>query len=338
MVAGDDQVLNFIKKSYEFTTSMGISKIGFIDCYPAVNDSMEGCALGDLIGMAIRLSDCGMGDYWDDVDACVRNQLAESQLLDAAQLTRIAESSPAYGADHYGWPAFPIYNRQGSYENVIQRSLGLFGSNIWPTSIPETWIMQCCTGNAVNGLYYAWEGILRENGETATVNLLLNRAGRLVDIDSWIPYEGKVEIINKHASRILVRIPGWVKLSEVAFFVESGGCSPIHGAPQAPVMAGRYAIFDAIQPGSILRLTFPIKEYEASYTVSFRTHSEKTHRIQFRGSTVVDISDKDKRPTSYHLYLRDELKSGGPTPMDGKASTTLRELTRFVADKVIRNW
>ena len=61
-----------------------------------------------------------------------------------------------------------------------------------------------------------------------------------------------------------------------------------------------------------------------------RTSSEKTHRIRIRGSTVIDISDRDTRPTSYQLYQRDNLKSGGPAPM--------QQVTRFVADKIIRNW
>jgi hypothetical protein len=33
--------------------------------------------LGDLVGVYIRLSDAGAGDYWDDVDHIVRNHLVE---------------------------------------------------------------------------------------------------------------------------------------------------------------------------------------------------------------------------------------------------------------------
>jgi len=322
MVSGDERALDFVRKAYEFSTTVGISKIGFIDCYPAVNDCMEGCALGDLIGMGIRLSDCGMGDYWDDVDACVRNQLAEAQLLDAGQLARIIEASPAYGAEHYGWPAYPVYDRQGWYGNVIEKTLGLFGSQIWPTSIQEPYIMQCCTGNAINGLYYAWEGTLRENGTTASLNLLLNRAGQLVDVDSYLPYEGKVVITNKGASRIQVRIPGWVKISETVFTVD--------GNPRTPGYAGRYAIFDDLKPGSIVGMTFPLHEYDASYTMGYRTRFEQTYQIRFRGSTAIDISPRDEHPTSYQLYQRGHLKDGGPAPM--------RMVNRFVADKMIRNW
>ena len=41
----------------------------------------EGCAVADMTLLAILLSDGGVGDYWDDVDQYVRNQLIEHQVL-----------------------------------------------------------------------------------------------------------------------------------------------------------------------------------------------------------------------------------------------------------------
>jgi hypothetical protein len=322
-VTGNLSVLEFVRRSYEFSLSVGIPRIGFIDTYPATGSPcMEACALGDLIGLAIRLTDCGMGDYWDDVDACVRNHLAESQLLDAQRLRDIAAGSPPSDPGDYGWPAYPVYDRQGEFENVIERSLGLFGSTPQISGIPVPWIMQCCTGNAVNGLYYAWEGALRESGTTAAVNLLINRAGKLVDVDSWIPYDGRVEIVSKSAARVMVRVPGWVALKDVAYSID--------GNPYTPGLAGRYAIFDGLSKGSTIRLDFPLHEEEASYTVGFRTKFEKTYRIGFRGSTAIDISPGDDSPTTYPMYLRDHLKSPGAAPT--------RKVTRFVADRIITNW
>ena len=42
------------------------------------------------------------------------------------------------------------------------------------------------------GLFYAWDGIVRHQDGTAQINLLLNRASPWLDIDSHLPYEGKV--------------------------------------------------------------------------------------------------------------------------------------------------
>ena len=34
-----------------------------------------------MIGLAIRFSKAGIGDYWDDADRWIRNMLAQGQLL-----------------------------------------------------------------------------------------------------------------------------------------------------------------------------------------------------------------------------------------------------------------
>ena len=47
------------------------------------------------------------------------------------------------------------------------RSLGTFAGLSRPGSLPNPFVMQWCTGNATQGLYYAWEGIVRETGDTA---------------------------------------------------------------------------------------------------------------------------------------------------------------------------
>jgi hypothetical protein len=43
------------------------------------------------------------------------------------------------------------------------------------------------------------------------VNLLLNRASAWADLDSYIPYEGRVDVRVKRDCELAVRIPEWVK-------------------------------------------------------------------------------------------------------------------------------
>jgi len=56
---------------------------------------------------------------------------------------------------------------------------------------------------------------VRESQGVAQVNLLLNRASPWLDIDSYLPYQGKVVIRNKTARLIAVRIPRWADLGAV---------------------------------------------------------------------------------------------------------------------------
>ena len=94
MAAHDVRVLEFVRRYYEFSLTQGIARIGYIDTHPSSTDECEGCGLGDLVALGIRLSDAGMGDYWDDVDACVRNRLVEQQFTDAKILEQISANSP----------------------------------------------------------------------------------------------------------------------------------------------------------------------------------------------------------------------------------------------------
>lgn len=315
-VTMNQRIIEFVRRAYEFTLTQGIPRIGWINCYPGASNQMEGCALGDLVGLGVRLSDMGVGDYWDDVDAVVRNHLVEQQLTRADELERIVAQFRDLQAE---LPA-PLPG-QFSFDNVIARSIGVFAGTSLPNAIPKPWVMQCCTGNATQGLYYAWEGILRETGDQAVVNLWLNRAGRLVEVDSCLPYEGKVVIRNKAARRVSVRVPSWVRQATLRCEVD--------GIFAEPSWAGRYAIFDGLRAGTALTLAFPVLSETATYTVNAQTAQERKYRCEFRGSTLIDIAPRDDEAASYPLYRRAHLRTD---------RTPYRTVQRFVAVRTVREW
>ncbi len=313
----NQRVLEFVRRAYEFTLSQGIPRMGWINCYPGALNQMEGCALGDMVALGVRLSDAGLGDYWDDVDAVVRNQLAEQQLIRADLLENVAaqfknEADPTRDDKMPG---------KFCFDNIIARSLGTFGGTSLPTSIPKPWVMHCCTGNATQGLYYAWEGTLRETGDKAVVNLLLNRAGRLVDVESYLPYEGKVVIRNKTAGRLAVRAPSWV--DKRALRSEDGQLA------NEPYWVGRHLVFESPRPGAAITLTFPVPVQTSTYTVNARSPQEQQYACEFRGSTLVDIAPRDKALTGYPLYQRAHMRA---------SAAPFRRARRFVAAKTVRGW
>ena len=318
--AGDVRVLEFVRRAYEFTLTQGIARLGWINCWPAsrsANNFCESCALGDLVAMGIRLSDAGLGDYWDDVDACVRNQLVEQQVTDAAALERIAAAS-----SNPSWMEGPqAHPNQLNYDNTIARTLGVFFGQGSPVAAPNPWVMQCCTGNATQGLYYAWEGAVRESGDTAHVNLLLNRASKLLDVHSHLPYEGKVILKNKGARRIAVRIPAW--LDRRALRATVGGKSV------EPDWLGNRLVFCGLDAPCEIALTFPVAETTASYTVAANTPAEHAVICRFRGSTCVDVSPRDTAPTSYPFYDRAGMRND---------RTPMKQVDRFIADRIVGAW
>jgi len=311
----DQRLLEFVRRAYEFTLSMGIGRVGWVDCWPGTGDrgQVEGCALGDLVALGIRLSDAGMGDYWDDVDAVVRNHLIEGQLVRADLLERVSAAGEAV-------PVTP--SKRVCAENVIARALGNFAGSSTPADIPEPWVMQCCTGNGTQGLYYAWEGIVRGDGDGAQVNLLLNRASRWLDIDSHLPYEGKVEILVKKARRLAVRIPCWVERRKVL--------TSVNGVIRQVPWVGNYVTLGELKPGDRLTLEFPVPETSASYTIAANIPGqEQVYEFEFRGSTAIDVSPHDDSATSIPLYRRDHMRAG---------KAPAKRVTRFVADRPIVMW
>jgi hypothetical protein len=135
-------------------------------------------------------------------------------------------------------------------------------------------IAGCRAGNSPEGLYYAWHGITRLKDGVATVNLFLNRASPWMDVDSYVPYEGKVVLHNKLAHVALVRIPEWVEADKIESFVND------HAVKPAP--AGHYLLFERLKPGDQIRLQFPIRESTRTYTIA-----GKPYTVSFRASTVL---------------------------------------------------
>lgn len=316
-LVGDVRVLEFVRRAYEYTWTFAIPRMGWINCYPARVNVCEGCALGDIVALGIRLTDAGLGDYWDDVDAVVRNHLVEQQLVRADLLERVANASPARGPENYS-----PYANQEARENVIERSLGNFAGQSSPTSIPHPRAVQCCTGNGTQGLYYAWECIVRQEGNSAQVNLLLNRAAQCLDVDSYLPYEGRVTIHNRSVRRVSVRIPSWIMRKEIR--------ADVSGVPRPIARVGNYLVFDDLKPSDKINIEFPIRETTGRYTACAGIPKiEQTYTCTFRGSTLVDISPRDDNPTSYPLYLREHMR---------KDKAPLKKITRFASGKTILRW
>ena len=132
------------------------------------------------------------------------------------------------------------------------------------------------------------------------MNLLLNRVSPWLDVASYLPYEGLVELRNKRAECIAVRIPGWVDSSSVT--------TEVNGAAAAPLKSGNYLLFTALKPGDLIALRFSVEERTERYTIG-----ETTYTTVLRGSTVVDIAprltDTPEHRSKYPFFVRAHLRA-----------------------------
>jgi hypothetical protein len=326
----DVELKRFVADAYEYARNFGIARMGF---FPAViaplaeldksgvkGMAAEGCGIADMTLLAILLSEGGVGDYWDDVDQYVRNHLVEFQVLRRDLLEAIVAAGPEHKLDP----------RMETDDRVIDRQLGAFVSPADPT-ISYAWWTMCCLGNCSVAIYKAWESILRFKDGVAQVNLLLNRASAGLDVNSYLPYEGKVVLTNKAARKAYVRMPAWVDKSAVKCRVNDRQITP--------AWLNNYVIVEGLASKDVATLEFPMVE-------TTEEHTEPTYRQQytcwFRGNTLLDIAPRAARPVRTHdtsddgsqfvinkgypLYQRESCKA---------QFAPLRKLKRYVAPVII---
>jgi len=294
-VTRDASLMDFVRQSYEYArTHYGLPRIGMFG---------EGCMNADMVAISIMLSDAGLGDYWDDTDMYVRNHLVESMFTSPERIEQVIRYSPKSD------PKSP----QDSTDDVVRRSVGVVGSPAMTCMTPFS--IGCCTGNLTQAIYYAWESIVRSQRGSAQVNLLLNRASPWLDVESYLPYEGKVLVKNKTSRRVEIRIPSWVDRSKLA--------ARLNGEPASTFWVGNFVVVEGLKANDAIALEFPVKEAKEQYTSEGRTYT-----LTFRGNTLVDVSPRDDRGY-YAIYQRDELK---------QAKVPTRDVTRYVSPVSIKWW
>jgi hypothetical protein len=313
---GDAELIELVKNGYEFGKELGEPLTGF---FPEVRrksfETCESCGVGDMIYLAIRLTQIGVGDYWEDADRWVRNHFVESQL------TRMEWIEPhkiaALQSDE--WKEAAVRRKtmveEGTLfpdeKDALERSRGSWAG--WTLAndavvADRPGIMQCCTGNAARSIYYAWNAIVTAEGNNARVNLLLNRASPWLDVDSHLPYEGKVVIKNKTAKKLSVRIPEWTARDRVV-------CD-VNGAQRTIVWSGKYIEIDKLKNGDVVTIQFPMVQKSL-----FKVIGDVPYRLTLKGNTVVDI---DPPGRLYPLYQRDHYKAD---------SAPMKKTTRFVSEE-----
>jgi len=347
---GDARIKQFVRDGYEYLRNWGIARIGLFG---------EMCATSDMTYLAIKMSDYGVGDYWEDVDCYVRNILADRQITSADKLRKAVQTEPILArflprtvpTDLINNPnaqtvglgqnlekdaakTVPLDPAFESEDNVVERCVGAFLSDAgYPSETVKIRLMFniCCPGNANHALFYAWESIVRcdTNGH-ATVNLLLNRASPWLDIDSWLPYEGKVVIHNKTARSLAVRMPRWVNKREVK--------SEIKGHAANTYWVDSFLMFQNLKPGDNITINFPMVETRENYTLKWKRDGRwmegtnpgpnwkndhpEVFTFYFKGNTVVDLAPRPK-DSAYPSFERNQYKQD-------KAPTV--QVKRFVSD------
>ena len=190
-----------------------------------------------------------------------------------------------------------------------------------PLPFKTGWCL-CCSPWGNLGIAYAWEATLRYADGVARVNLLLNRASPWMDIDSYLPYQGKVVLRNKAAHEALARIPLWVDKKAVGCRV---GQQAVH-----PEWFGNYLRFRGLRAGDVVTIEFPVANRVEQWTSpgpNLPLAPGTIYTIKFRGNTVVELSPP-LAPGSWLYQNRPEKYKATAAPM--------KKMTRYVTPAVLK--
>ena len=137
LVADDQRAKELVADAYGYARQMGIGRLGL---FPTGGESTEGRTIGDMIGLAVTLTDAGLGEHWDDVEKYARNGLLCAQATDLDELRRVSEAgkerppnAPFGGiCDSRFGQSKKLSNKgalpgQEVHDRVLERTLGAFG-------------------------------------------------------------------------------------------------------------------------------------------------------------------------------------------------------------------
>ncbi|MBI2841974.1 MAG: hypothetical protein HYX78_01090 [Armatimonadetes bacterium] len=300
IATNDSRLKEFVRDGYEWSRQYRLPRLGFID-------NGEGCAAPRLMNLAIKLSYANVGDYWEDVDLYIRNNPAEYQFTpdDVSAARQLVGNNPRCDPPKI---------------DAIQAAVGAVPAGINERGKALWWL--CCTSHGNLAFYYAWDATLRYDKGVAQINLLLNRASPWMDIDSYLPYEGKVVLKNKKAKEALVRIPLWVDKEMVKCRV---------GKKQVDQeWFGRYLRVRSLKPGDIVTIEFPVRERTEQWIGQewIPAPQIKTFDLKFRGNTLVEISP-EMFPVGCTFYK-------GRAEQYRAQKARMKKVTRFVTPLILK--
>lgn len=266
----------------------------------------ETCSLVDLIATGITLARSGYVEYWGVVERFLRNHLAESQLLDLDWVVQTDDKS----AD------IPYVK---SFYKVAERTRGSFAGYSAPNDFVcdvnegrghTNDLQLCCLGSGTRGLFMGWSNTVTEDKGTISVNFLLNRGSKWLDVSSYLPHEGKVVLdIHQDIERLQVRIPEWAGFTKIQFERERDGQTESgRGNEPSRWVNKHFLLLGPARAGEKITVTFPL-----SFRKTLENAVGQTFEAEWRGDDVIGITPQGKTKPLYSgrkVYDRAPMREG----------------------------
>ena len=307
---GDSSLIAWVKKCYDWALTQ-CTAFGWTpgDMQDQAYEH-ETCSVVDAISVGVTLAKAGYHEYWETVERFLRNQLTEAQLLDTSWIEECQDKSRDTP-------------RRRTYYKVAQRLRGAFAGYSAPNDYvyDGKWgrghvmdVQGCCVASGTRGLHVGWSHIVTESRGRVSVNLLLSRGTRWLDVHSHMPHEGRVDLdVNTDIPQLLMRMPEWAPFGGVEV-TRTRGSERVETTGRRLSWTGRFVKLGAAAAGERISVRFPLRERR---TVERAVDREFT--VDWRGDDVVGISPAgsicplysgrkvfDKAPMRSFSYTRED--------------------------------
>lgn len=297
----DSFLMNWVKKCYDW----GISKCTSFGWTPGDLEDQayehETCTLVDAIGTAITLAKNGYTEYWGTAERFLRNQLTEAQLLDTSWI----KQSDTKEND---------IPQEKTYYKVADRLRGAFAGYSAPNDFVYSGmkgrghimdVQVCCVASGARGLYNGWNNTITEENGRVSINMLLNRASKWLDLYSSLPHEGKLEITAKvDMKELCVRIPEYVPYGAVTIKRTINGELVNLSARDLPWIKKCFFKLQNVRKGEEIEVVFPVIQRK-----TIETAVDETFETTWAGDNVINISPSGEY---YPLYKNVKLLDKAP--------------------------
>ena len=230
------------------------------------SQTCETDTITSFIRLALELIRIGRHEYWNDIERAVRNQLVENQFgnVDRLHLAQAAVRNGVQGAfESYANPNSLLAMTKGTLEG-------------------------CCIHGGMRGLSLAFQNAVTISKDVIRVNLLLSNSRPLLDIVSFFPDKGRLELQTRSQLPIWVRCPDWLIPDKAK--VDGPKSLRVENEVKSP-----YLRLGGLTPGGKISVEFDLPERTKSYTVA-----GKLYTVKWRGDTVMEMSPPGE---PYPIYL-----------------------------------
>jgi hypothetical protein len=263
------EVMTRSQRLYEWVKHNYTSPYGWV-ADSVGSKTCETCTISSAIRLALELIKEGHTEYWNDIERFVRNQLVENQFQNV---------------DHLG-----------IQDPLTARGLkGAFESYAAPNTliaIQEGTIEGCCINGGIRSLFLAYQNAIHETDQAIRINLFLSHATPGIEVASYLPYQGRLELYPKSSKTLWVRCPDWLSPEEIT----TDGPAGLRYLAESGTHSLRIS---GVKPGTRIILSFEQREKVTASVVAGEQYD-----VTWRGDTVLQLTPRGK---PYPTYQRDTL-------------------------------